>query len=144
MAMITFALAPQKSKIMFAARLCREASLVQQTCGFKHRLDLRPAGLVTWATHTRTRIRMSQPTYPELAGRKAIVTGAATGIGRAIAAALSRQSVQVALCDLDADAAKRAATDIGQRAVGVKIDVRSRASVEAAFRRVEDTLGGYD
>jgi meso-butanediol dehydrogenase / (S,S)-butanediol dehydrogenase / diacetyl reductase len=87
---------------------------------------------------------MSSPTFPELAGRSAIVTGAATGIGRAIAVALSRQSARVAICDIDHPAATATAAAIGAGAVAVAIDVRKRESVAAAFAEVEATFGGYE
>ena len=87
---------------------------------------------------------MPAPIFPELAGRKAIVTGGATGIGRAIAAALARQAVKVAICDLNEGAAEAAAKAIGAGAIAVPIDVRKRASVEAAFTKVAEALGGYD
>lgn len=85
----------------------------------------------------------STPTFPELAGKRAIVTGAATGIGRAIAAAIARQGVRVALCDINLEAAKRAAAEIPE-AVAVAIDVTQRASVEAAFSDVRKQLGGTE
>ena len=88
--------------------------------------------------------RMSLPTFPELTGRRAIVTGAATGIGRAIAVALARQSVRVALCDIDQPAASAAAVAIGQGAAAIAIDVRKRESVTKAFAEVEATFGGYE
>jgi meso-butanediol dehydrogenase/(S,S)-butanediol dehydrogenase/diacetyl reductase len=72
------------------------------------------------------------------------VTGAATGIGRAIAVALSRQSVRVAICDIDRAAASATAAAIGAGAVAVAIDVRKRESVAAAFAEVEAAFGGYE
>jgi len=84
------------------------------------------------------------PTYPELAGKRAVVTGSATGIGRAIATALARQAVQVAVCDIDTAAAQRAAGEIGHGATAVTIDVTKRDAVEAAFAQVEKQFGGFD
>ena len=71
------------------------------------------------------------------------MTGAATGIGRAIAVALARQNVQVAICDINLEAAQRAAADI-KGSIAVEIDVTKRASVETAFSNVQSQFGGYD
>jgi NAD(P)-dependent dehydrogenase (short-subunit alcohol dehydrogenase family) len=87
---------------------------------------------------------MTSPNFPELAGRRAIVTGAAIGIGRAIAAALARQSVTVAVCDIDVAGAKATAQAIGGGAVSVGVDVRKRSSVEAAFEEAKAALGGCE
>jgi len=80
----------------------------------------------------------------ELAGKRAIVTGAGSGIGRAIATALVRHGVRVAVADLDPAAAKKAAADLGNGSYAVAIDVRLRASVETAFKEVIDAWGGID
>ncbi|MDQ0467034.1 SDR family NAD(P)-dependent oxidoreductase [Labrys wisconsinensis] len=80
----------------------------------------------------------------DLAGKRAIVTGAGTGIGRAIAAALARHGVRVAVADLDRDRAAESAAALGPEALAVAIDVRNRASVEAAFAEVLGRWGGLD
>lgn len=85
----------------------------------------------------------TSPTFPELAGKRAIVTGAATGIGRAIATAIARQGVRVAICDIDFRAAEKAAAEIAG-ATAVTIDVTKRASVESAFLNVQKQLGSYE
>jgi NAD(P)-dependent dehydrogenase (short-subunit alcohol dehydrogenase family) len=85
---------------------------------------------------------MATAIFPELSGGKAIVTGGGTGIGRAIARALAAQRVKVAVADLNAAAAEAVATEIGGYAL--EIDVRKRASVEAAFAAGEALLGGFD
>ncbi len=82
--------------------------------------------------------------FPELEGRRALVTGAANGIGRAIATALAAQGVSVAVADLDAAAAVRAAEAVGREAIGLRMDVTDRASVEAGFAEAMDRLGGCD
>lgn len=84
------------------------------------------------------------PRYPDLHGRKAIVTGGAAGIGLAIAKALAAQGVGVVIADLDAEAARIAASGLGSGCGAVEIDVRDRTSVAAAFARAEGVLGGYD
>ncbi|WP_085674368.1 MULTISPECIES: SDR family NAD(P)-dependent oxidoreductase [unclassified Pseudomonas] len=82
-----------------------------------------------------------------LAGRTALVTGAARGIGHAIAAALGYGGARVALCDLDPDAAEQAAARLreqGVEAVGVGVDVADEAQVQAMVEQVEAQLGGVD
>jgi len=84
------------------------------------------------------------PNYPELQGRRAFVTGGAAGIGLAIAEALVAQGCVVAIGDIDEAAAGRAASDIGGGSVALAIDVRSRASVTAAWGQVLAKLGGCE
>ena len=79
--------------------------------------------------------------YSELNGKRAFVTGGAQGIGRAIAHALARSGVKVAIADIDGEAAQRTAKEIGENAVAVEIDVRERASVERAFERGAQASG---
>jgi meso-butanediol dehydrogenase / (S,S)-butanediol dehydrogenase / diacetyl reductase len=80
--------------------------------------------------------------YSELSGKRAFVTGGAQGIGRAIAAALTRNGVKVVIADIDGATAKRTAKESG--ASSVEIDVRERASVERAFAEALRHLGGCD
>lgn len=82
-----------------------------------------------------------------LAGRAALITGAAQGIGAAIAAALHAHGAAVALADVQADAARDRARELdasGSRARGLEIDVRSRASVADAYDAAVDQLGHLD
>lgn len=80
----------------------------------------------------------------DLKGRRAIVTGAARGIGAAIVRALARAGVRVAIADLDLAAAKALAEEIGGGAGAFQIDVRDRASTERAIGSAIDHLGGLD
>lgn len=82
-------------------------------------------------------------TLAGLQGRKAIVTGGAAGIGRAIAGALVAQGVTVAIGDIDLHAAQQTADALGNGTLAFAVDVRQRASVEQAFSAIEQQWGGY-
>jgi len=80
----------------------------------------------------------------DLQGRVCVVTGAASGIGAAIATRLADVGARVALLDRDADGAERHAAalrDRGAQALAVACDIGDAASVEAAAQRVQAELG---
>jgi 3-oxoacyl-[acyl-carrier protein] reductase len=79
-----------------------------------------------------------------LASKTALVTGAARGIGFAIASRLAAEGARVAVLDLDAAAAASAAKKIGEGALALTADVTKSAEVEAAVRRVMDAWGRLD
>jgi len=81
---------------------------------------------------------------PPLAGQIAVVTGAGGAIGAATARAFAAAGAEVALLDIDADAAGAAAKAIGGAALAVTCDVTDAASVRAAFDRVAAHFGGVD
>jgi 3-oxoacyl-[acyl-carrier protein] reductase len=80
--------------------------------------------------------------------RNAIVTGAARGIGRAIAHRLAREGLNVAGFDVDGTAVKDTMQEIAAEAdsvtVGSECDVSDRAAVSAAVSEAAETLGGLD
>jgi NAD(P)-dependent dehydrogenase (short-subunit alcohol dehydrogenase family) len=82
--------------------------------------------------------------YPGLIGKRAIVTGAAVGIGAAVARRLVEEGVKVAILDVDTSAALTTASSLGVSAIGVRCDIRSAAEVSAAVSTVVDTFGGID
>ncbi len=76
--------------------------------------------------------------------RVAVVTGAASGMGRAIAGRLAGQGDRVALLDLDGEGAAAAADELrasGAQALGLEVDVTDRAAVDAAFEKARAELG---
>ena len=83
----------------------------------------------------------------QLAGRNAIVTGAARGIGAAVARAYAREGAGVAVVDLDRDEANRIADEIraaGGRAAAFGCDVADRAAVDAMAAAAANALGPID
>ncbi len=77
-----------------------------------------------------------------LAGRRAIVTGAAAGIGRAVAEAFARAGAAVVVLDRDGDRARSVAGELGASAVVA--DVADGAALAAAFAEAAGLLGGLD
>ncbi len=67
----------------------------------------------------------------KLQGKRAVVTGGARGIGRAIAEGYLREGAAVVVADLDGDAAAATARDLGERASAVPVDVTDLGSIEA-------------
>lgn len=79
------------------------------------------------------------------AGRVALVTGAARGIGQAIAVGLAERGARIVLGDLgDMSETSNLVAGTGQPALPVRLDVSDPASIEAARSRVADELGRVD
>ncbi|WP_295048196.1 L-iditol 2-dehydrogenase [uncultured Paracoccus sp.] len=79
-----------------------------------------------------------------LDGKRALITGAARGIGLEFARAYLAHGAQVAICDINADAAARAADTLGAGAIAVRMDVTDQKSIDTAVAEVEDAFGGID
>lgn len=83
----------------------------------------------------------------DLKGKIALVTGAASGIGKEIAIVYAQAGAKVVIADLNQDGADAAAADIkarGGEAMGVAMDVTDEDQVEAGFAKVEAAWGGID
>jgi NAD(P)-dependent dehydrogenase (short-subunit alcohol dehydrogenase family) len=83
----------------------------------------------------------------DLTGKKALVTGAAVGIGRGCAVALARAGADVAILDLNEKAGAKSAEEIramGRQSLFVSCNVTKRDQVQAAVRRAAEAFGRLD
>jgi NAD(P)-dependent dehydrogenase (short-subunit alcohol dehydrogenase family) len=79
-----------------------------------------------------------------LAGKSALITGSARGIGKAFAARFVEEGAQVAIADINLEGAEAAARDIGPNAYAIQLDVTEQSSIDAAIAAVEEKTGGLD
>ncbi|OLC55136.1 MAG: hypothetical protein AUH85_10010 [Chloroflexi bacterium 13_1_40CM_4_68_4] len=82
-----------------------------------------------------------------LEGKRALVTGASRGIGRAIALALADAGADVAVTSRNGDDGEPIAKEIrakGRRSVALLLDVRHAQSIRVCFERLDQVLGGLD
>ncbi len=79
--------------------------------------------------------------------RSALITGAASGIGRACAIRMAREGYGVVIADVNLDGAQALADELtaqGLTAIAVHMDVSDEAEVEAGFDRMTETFGSCD
>jgi len=82
-----------------------------------------------------------------ISGKIALVTGAAQGIGREIAFALATDGADVAICDVNLEAAQKTAAEIegkGRKSLAIKANVASSADVTAMIEQVVEKFGRID
>ncbi|WP_062078185.1 bifunctional rhamnulose-1-phosphate aldolase/short-chain dehydrogenase [Demequina globuliformis] len=97
-----------------------------------------------WALEEAKLQRMPSPKSHQ--GRVALVTGAASGIGKAIATRLAAEGACVVIADLDLDKAQAAAAELGNAdvAIGVAANVADPHAIQAAFDDAVLAFGGVD
>ena len=79
-----------------------------------------------------------------LAGKSALITGAARGIGLAFAKAYVAEGARVAIGDIDIDRARIAATEIGNSAIAVQMDVTDQSGIDAGVKETIKAFGQID
>lgn len=97
-----------------------------------------------WALEEAKLQRMPKPKSHQ--GRVALVTGAASGIGKAVATRLAREGACVVVADLDLEKAQSAAAELGSTdvAIGVAANVADAEAIQAAFDAAVLAFGGVD
>lgn len=79
-----------------------------------------------------------------LAGKTALITGAARGIGRHFATAYVREGAKVAIADIDFERAAKAAEELGGAAIAVEMDVTSQASIDQGIDKTIEAFSSID
>ncbi|WP_286950173.1 glucose 1-dehydrogenase [Brevundimonas sp. UBA7507] len=87
---------------------------------------------------------MGENRSKRLEGKRAIVTGGASGFGAGIARRFAEEGARVIVADLNEDAARALAAELGDADLGVKVDVSSAADVAALAEAANRLLGGVD
>jgi 2-dehydro-3-deoxy-L-rhamnonate dehydrogenase (NAD+) len=77
-------------------------------------------------------------------GRRAVITGGASGIGLGVATRLIAEGASVCLWDLDQDAIARTTGSLGAKSMGVKVNIADWEQVERAVAETVERLGGID
>ena len=80
----------------------------------------------------------------DIKGKSAVVTGAASGIGKAIATAFVEAGASVLLCDVNARALAETVGELGRGAIGRVVDVSNESDVEGAMREARRAFGSLD
>ncbi len=100
--------------------------------------------LIEAKKYAKENVKNRPCTSGRLGGKIAIVTGGAQGFGYGIAEQMYLEGASVVLADINEELAKTAAAGLGERAVGIKVDVSNAESVEELVVRTVEHFGGLD
>ena len=142
---------PDAGRARFARDLYHRAIAVQDAAdalgGFRSLSESEAFAIEYWPLE---RYKLAQaPPRGELAGRVALITGGASGIGRATARVLAERGAHVVVADLNADGAAEVADELvaahgPRRALGVRVDVTGEQAVQDMVQRAVLAYGGLD
>ncbi len=79
-----------------------------------------------------------------LAGKTALITGSARGIGKSFAKRYVQEGARVCIADINLEAARQTAEEIGDQAVYVHLDVTVQESIDSAVAETIQKLGSID
>jgi rhamnulose-1-phosphate aldolase/alcohol dehydrogenase len=139
------------AKARFSRELYERAIAVESAAdaagGFRSLSEAEAFAIEYWPLERYKLAQLPQPS--ELSGRVALVTGGASGIGRATARRLAALGAHVAVADLNAEGAEAVAEELREqhgerRALGLQADVTSEEAVQEIVRRVVLAYGGLD
>ena len=97
-----------------------------------------------WQAIARENIGKRPDTQGRLAGKIAIVTGAAQGFGKGIAEEMHREGCTVVIADMNLPGAQAVADELGANAAAVEVNVTSEESVAAMVQQTVERFGGLD
>ena len=97
-----------------------------------------------WQSIARENIGKRPATQGRLAGKIAIVTGAAQGFGKGIAEEMHREGATVVIADMNLPGAQAVAEALGEHAAAVEVNVTDEASVAAMVQQTVERFGGLD
>lgn len=92
----------------------------------------------------KEKIHIRPQTAGRLAGKIAIVTGAAQGFGLGIAEEMYKEGASVVIADMNVEGAEKVALEMGDRAIGIGVNVADEKSVEELVIKTVEHFGGLD
>ena len=100
--------------------------------------------MTKWCELAKQRIHTRPAGTGRLAGKIAVVTGAAQGFGKGIAEEMYKEGASIVIADLNAPLAESVAKELGARAISIAVNVADEESVAALMAQTVETLGGLD
>ena len=100
--------------------------------------------MTKWCELARQNIHNRPAGTGRLAGKIAIVTGAAQGFGKGIAEEMYKEGATIVIADLNAPLAETVAKELGERAVSIAVNVADEESVASLIAQTVEKLGGLD